>query len=91
LISVTYDDKGHHMTRGSVKWFNTQKGYGFIAPEGENAQDVFVHYADIQGEDFRTLQEGDIVEFEITQGHKGDKAIHVARVGAAVASAAASI
>jgi CspA family cold shock protein len=74
-----------------VKWFNTQKGYGFISPEGENAQDVFVHYADIQGEDFRTLSEGDVVEFEITQGNKGDKAIHVVRVETAIASETAAI
>ena len=79
------------MTKGSVKWFNTQKGYGFIAPEGENAQDVFVHYADIQGEDFRTLQEGDLVEFEITQGNKGDKAINVVRLGAPLTSEAAAV
>ena len=79
------------MTKGSVKWFNTQKGYGFIAPEGENASDVFVHYADIQGEDFRTLQEGDIVEFEITQGNKGDKAINVVRLGTALAAERAAI
>ena len=79
------------MTKGSVKWFNTQKGYGFITPETENAPDVFVHYADIQGEDFRTLQEGELVEFEITQGNKGDKAIHVVRVGTALASAAPAI
>lgn len=74
------------MTKGSVKWFNTQKGYGFITPETENAPDVFVHYADIQGENFRTLQEGEIVEFEITQGNKGDKAINVVRSATTLAS-----
>ena len=79
------------MTKGTVKWFNTQKGYGFIAPETENAPDVFVHYADIHGEDFRTLQEGEVVEFEITQGNKGDKAINVVRSSTASASAAAMI
>ncbi|MBP9864820.1 MAG: cold shock domain-containing protein [Candidatus Omnitrophica bacterium] len=67
------------MTKGTVKWFNSQKGYGFITPETENAPDVFVHYADIQGEDFKTLQEGEVVEFDITEGNKGDKAIHVVR------------
>lgn len=76
------------MTKGSVKWFNTQKGYGFIAPQGENVSDVFVHYADIQGEDFKTLREGDWVAFEITLGNRGDKAINVVRLETPIESAA---
>ncbi len=68
------------MTKGTVKWFNNQKGYGFIAPDGETGKDVFVHYADIQGDGFKSLQENEAVEFEITKGDKGEKAINVVRV-----------
>lgn len=66
------------MPRGKVKWFNDQKGFGFISREGED--DVFVHHTGISGEGFRSLQEGDEVEFEITQGPKGEQAINVSRV-----------
>ncbi len=57
------------MTKGRVKWFNDQKGYGFIEVEG--GKDVFVHHSSIQGEGFKSLKEGDEVEFEISQGAKG--------------------
>ena len=66
------------MPRGTVKWFDNQKGYGFIAPEG-GAKDVFVHYSAIGGDGFKTLTEGDQVEFEITSGPKGDQATNVIR------------
>ena len=59
-------------TRGTVKWFNSEKGYGFIAQE--NGDDLFVHYSEIQGNGFRSLNEGDTVEFEITDGKKGKQA-----------------
>jgi CspA family cold shock protein len=59
-------------TTGTVKWFNGSKGYGFITPE--DGPDVFVHYSEIQGSGFRTLEEGDKVEFEITEGKKGKQA-----------------
>ena len=59
-------------TRGTVKWFNGEKGYGFITVE--NGPDVFVHYSEIQGGGFRTLNEGEQVEFEITDGRKGKQA-----------------
>ena len=61
--------------QGQVKWFNNSKGFGFIGRE--NAPDVFVHYSVITGEGFRTLQEGDKVEFEIVQGPKGPQAANV--------------
>ncbi len=59
-------------TRGVVKWFNGEKGYGFITQE--NGPDLFVHYSEIQGKGFRTLKEGDKVEFDITDGKKGKQA-----------------
>jgi CspA family cold shock protein len=58
--------------RGTVKWFNGEKGYGFITPE--EGEDLFVHYSEIQGGGFRSLQEGAKVEFEVTQGKKGKQA-----------------
>ena len=67
------------MARGKVKWFNDQKGYGFIEQEGGG--DVFVHYSSITGDGFKTLAEGDEVEFEVTQGPKGPKAENVSLVG----------
>jgi CspA family cold shock protein len=63
---------------GTVKWFNGQKGYGFIARDG--GDDVFVHYSAIQGEGFRNLEEGDRVEFSIEQGQKGPAAADVRRI-----------
>jgi len=61
--------------KGTVKWFNESKGYGFIARE--SGDDVFVHYSAISGDGFRTLNEGDAVEFVITQGQKGPAAADV--------------
>jgi len=60
------------MANGNVKWFNDQKGYGFISQE--NGTDVFVHFSAIQGDGFKSLQEGDAVEFDVTQGPKGPQA-----------------
>ncbi len=64
------------MSTGKVKWFNESKGYGFIEPDG-GGRDVFVHYSAIQGEGYKTLTEGQLVEFEITQGEKGPQAANV--------------
>ena len=61
--------------QGKVKWFNQEKGYGFIEVEGE--KDVFVHYSAIQQEGFKTLKEGDTVEFEVVEGQKGPQAANV--------------
>ncbi len=66
------------MVKGKVKWFNNQKGYGFITPESGN--DVFVHYSAIQGDGYKTLDAGVDVEFEIEQGAKGEQAVKVSRV-----------
>ena len=66
------------MSRGTVKWFSDQKGYGFITPE-DGSKDVFVHYSAIQIEGFKTLREGEAVEFEIVQGPKGQQAANVTR------------
>ncbi len=66
------------MATGSVKWFNDAKGYGFISQEG--GPDVFVHFSSIRAEGFKSLQEGDRVEFEIAQSAKGPHAANVVKV-----------
>lgn len=63
------------MAKGTVKWFNNSKGYGFI--EQENGSDVFVHYTSIEGQGYRSLKEGQSVEFEVEEGDKGPKAVNV--------------
>jgi CspA family cold shock protein len=64
--------------RGRVKWFNDAKGYGFISRE--QGEDLFVHYSAINAEGFKTLSEGDMVEFEVTKGPKGLQATNVQKV-----------
>ena len=66
-------------TAGTVKWFNDQKGFGFITPDG-GGKDCFVHHSAIQSQGFRTLAEGDRVEFEVVQGTKGPAAENVTKV-----------
>ncbi|MGE5197853.1 MAG: cold-shock protein [Deltaproteobacteria bacterium] len=66
------------MTKGTVKWFNNQKGYGFITPE--NGNDVFVHHTAIKGEGYKSLDEGQQVEFDIEKGPKGEQATNVVKL-----------
>ncbi|WP_047152268.1 cold-shock protein [Aneurinibacillus tyrosinisolvens] len=66
------------MERGKVKWFNGEKGFGFIEVEG--GEDVFVHFSAIQGEGYKSLDEGQEVEFEIEQGQRGPQATNVRKV-----------
>ena len=66
------------MAKGKVKWFSNQKGYGFITPE--SGEDVFVHHKAIQGDGYKTLDEGQEVEFEIEQGQKGFQAKNVVKL-----------
>ena len=69
------------MSKGTVKWFSDQKGYGFISPE-DGSKDVFVHHSSIQGEGFKSLREGESVEFEVTDGQKGPQATNVVKAAA---------
>ena len=66
------------MAQGTVKWFNNSKGYGFISPEN-GGNDVFVHHTAIKGEGYRSLNEGDHVEFDVVRGPKGDQAANVTK------------
>ncbi|MDD5746500.1 MAG: cold shock domain-containing protein [Candidatus Omnitrophica bacterium] len=66
------------MPKGTVKWFNNQKGYGFITSEA--GTDLFVHHSEIQGEGYKSLDEGQAVEFEIKQGPKGEQAAKVVKL-----------
>lgn len=67
------------MAQGTVKWLNSEKGFGFIAPDG-GAKDVFVHRSEFQGDGFRSLEENQRVQFEISQGPKGPQAVRVTAV-----------
>lgn len=66
------------MVKGKVKWFNNSKGYGFITPEDGN--DVFVHHTAIQGDGYKSLDEGQAVEFNIEKGPKGEQATNVVKI-----------
>ena len=77
-MGVTVEGAYVERLKGTVKWFNNAKGYGFIGRD--DGPDVFVHYSAITAEGYKSLQEGDQVEFEITQGQKGPQAANVAKV-----------
>ena len=74
---MTFERRRVVKSKGTVKWFNDRKGFGFIKLEG--GQDVFVHYSALEGDGFKTLKEGEPVEFEIIQGAKGPQAANVIR------------
>lgn len=75
-LTQVFKVKGFTMATGTVKWFNAEKGFGFIAPD-DGSSDVFVHYSEIQGSGFRTLEENQQVEFEVGEGAKGPQAQQV--------------
>jgi CspA family cold shock protein len=71
---------GGERLAGTVKWFSPAKGYGFITPDGEGAEDVFVHYSAIEGSGFRSLEQSQRVEFEIEETPKGPQAVNVTKL-----------
>lgn len=79
--SDTINNQGFYMrTTGTVKWFNDTKGFGFITPQ-DGSKDCFVHHSAIQGSGFKSLAEGDKVEFDVVQGKKGPAAENVTKIG----------
>ena len=77
-LGARIEQPGVVVAQGTVKWFNSEKGYGFIAVDG--GSDVFVHYSAIQSDGYKSLEEGQRVEFEVTQGQKGPQADQVRAV-----------
>ncbi len=79
-VGSMLDKVGGVMAVGTVKWFNSEKGYGFITPE-DGGKDLFVHFSGISGDGYKSLNEGQKVEYEATQGQKGPQASNVRVVG----------
>ncbi len=78
MLNIERKEVTAEMAKGKVKWFSNQKGYGFITPE--EGPDVFVHFSAIQGDGYKSLEEGAEVEFEIEKGPKGDQATKVTKI-----------
>ena len=78
LVLVFVREVKYEMVQGKVKWFSNKKGYGFI--EADNGEEVFVHYSDITSDGFKTLNEGEQVEFELEDAQKGKKAVKVKKI-----------
>ncbi|NQV04828.1 MAG: cold shock domain-containing protein [Candidatus Omnitrophica bacterium] len=78
VSSKEYGRRAVKVPKGKVKWFDNKKGYGFITPE--DGKDIFVHHTAIQGDGYKTLQEGQEVEFDIVQGPKGEQASNVTKL-----------
>lgn len=78
-VATTHQKAVRNMARGTVKWFDGEKGYGFITPE-DGGKDLFVHFSNITGSGFRTLEEGQQVQFEVGEGRKGPEATDVQAV-----------
>jgi cold shock protein len=81
LYPFASGEGGVHMATGTVKWFNAAKGYGFITPD-EGGKDLFVHFSQISGEGYKSLDEGAKVEYEPREGQKGPEATNVATIAA---------
>lgn len=77
-IADTQNAHKEEVMQGTVKWFNAKRGYGFIV--GENGKDIFIHFTDIQAEGFKTLNDGDIVEYELVNAEKGLKAVNIKKI-----------
>ena len=79
LVHPHLNERSKEMAQGTVKWFNGDKGFGFITPD-DGAKDLFVHYSEIQGGGYRSLEENQRVQFEVEQGAKGPQAVGVTAV-----------